>query len=194
MKKPNWFVELESALVVSMAVVGLGVVATVVGVITRDPIPVTVPNDMAGVANMGAGGLVSTEDGSIDMVMNGPTWAQTLLGVLNQLPTPIVVLTLLAVLHRVVRRMRRGGPFDEVVVRRVRLLGWIAGVGGMLAVLIEASAEAFLTLSADLHGISFWLPIMPGLLSWPLIGIGLLALAEVLRRGVVMRTELDTVI
>ncbi|WP_432983404.1 DUF2975 domain-containing protein [Dactylosporangium sp. CA-233914] len=190
MRKPDWFQELETALVAGMVLVGAAgpVVALAFG--TESPLPVRVPADLV---DASAGSAAIDPDGMVDILVEHPGIGQLTLGVLTFLPTLAVVFTLLTVLWRIVRRIRRGGPFDERIVRGVRILGWIAGVGGLVAGFVEAFAEAALSMTVT-DGFGFGLPLIPGLLGWVLVGIGCFALAEILRRGMVMRAELDTVI
>jgi hypothetical protein len=96
---------------------------------------------------------------------------------------------------RLVGQAMESDPFTRVMVRRLRVLGAVVLVGGLLSEVAEYVADyALLRIAVppDLRHLAlstyhpgFW---------WLLPGLILLAVAEIVRRGYLLRAELDTVI
>jgi hypothetical protein len=123
-----------------------------------------------------------------------PTLGQLLTYHLTGLPTFAVVAAVLVLLWTALRRARREDPFADGTVRWLRLIGWVALVGGVLAQLVQMIASLELTAQVTADGMpSATLDLGPTGL-FLLVGFGFFAIAEILKRGLAMRTDLETVI
>jgi hypothetical protein len=119
-----------------------------------------------------------------------PTVGQSLLGIARTVPTVAVVMAMLTVLCLVVYGARHADPFSVRNVRLLRVLGITVLIGGLLAEIAQLLASraliAPLVDNGQLGDIRIgW---------WWLAGLAFLAIAEVVRKGLAMRTELDGVI
>jgi hypothetical protein len=114
-----------------------------------------------------------------------PTAAQLALNGLIRVPTAVVVLAGLLLLTRIVGAACKGDPFTAGNVRLLRILGIVLLAGGASAdIVAEVARRALQDPSA---GGFVWS-------GWWLSGIGFLAVSEVFRRGVALRSVLDEVI
>ncbi|BCB76241.1 hypothetical protein GCM10022251_25550 [Phytohabitans flavus] len=153
---------------------------------------VWVPLDQAGSLtgpNRLPEGVSVQPSAQVRALVEEPTATQSLLHMATSLPTKCVVIAMLFLLVRIVREARRGDPFTAGNVRLLRRLGVTLLAGGIAADLIEELAYRALVA-----------PIIDGPVGgfiwsgWWLSGIAFLAIAEVFKRGVRMRVELDGVI
>jgi hypothetical protein len=174
-------------LAVAFAVVGG---ATLVALFRGD----TVCTELRGVTpTVEVPGLLrgATPGAAVSVCTDSPTVGQSILAFLVQGLWPVIVAIAAVLLHRIVRDAGRTDPFTPATVRRLRrlalfviLAGGVAAIAGMIAA--DALAASFVDGAFHPGDIS----VVP----WLLSGFGLAAVAEVLNRGVALRTELDTVI
>jgi hypothetical protein len=127
----------------------------------------------------------------VTVTVTDPAPVQRLVWVLTGLPTLLVVVAMLFLLLRIVWHARRGDPFTSDTVRRLRVLAVVAVGGGYLAFIAELLAAAGLSSTVITDG---FVGASEPPIHWFLIGFGLLAVAEVIRRGGRMRDELATVV
>jgi hypothetical protein len=197
LRKPDWLGELQIALVAALALLGVLAVVNIIAIVGGWPVSVEVPAgavDGVGGATGGlAGGVAVDPHGTVDVLADDPSARQLFAAALVSLPTFLVILTLFAMLLGVVRRARKGGPFDEHVVWRLRLIGAVAIIAGFIARLVELFAQLDLTSTVTDRSMSATVSLQ-SLFGWVLVGIALFAIAEVVKRGLAMRAELDTVI
>jgi hypothetical protein len=111
------------------------------------------------------------------------------LAVLGRLPTTLVYAAFFVLLWRLVRAARRRDPFSAEHARRLRVLGGLLAGGALTAAVLEALARGMLSamvLTSDRFVFSYDVP------GGALIGgLGLLAVAEVVRAGARMREDLE---
>lgn len=196
LRRPNWLGEMQALLVLGLVgtalAVGVTGARTVLGdspVIAR--LPADALTDVAGPVAGLADGVTIGSDSIIEVQIADPSVHQVIAEALTSLPTVLVVLTMLLMLLRIVRRARRGDPFTTGTVRQLRILAVLVIAGGTVAGIVESLAALDLSLTVDGEtAYTAWHP--PA--GWLLAGFGLLAIAEVVNRGAVMRDELDTVI
>jgi Protein of unknown function (DUF2975) len=191
----DWLRELHGLLVVGMALSVVGLIA-VVAMAILGPLSASVPADhtvTTSALHGLTGGARLDQHGTIGVAIADPTPYQVILGALAVVPTGIVVLMMLAALYRVVRDARRGDPFTEATVRRLRRLSAVVIIGGPLAWTVEFCAQFALTGTLTQAGAGATMTFTKPL-TWLLVGFGYLAVAEIINRGRSMRTELDQVI
>jgi hypothetical protein len=195
----NWLTVMWLVLVAGQAIVAVAAIVQVALVAVGSPIEVRLPlADVGGVDDAGksvlpgrpADQVTVGPDSWIPAWIKEPTTAQSLLGFARNAPTILVVAAMLTVLLRVVRNARHEDPFTMRNVRLLRILGIIVLIGGPLAEIAEAAAQWALTAplvdGGEVGGFVFS--------GWWLVGVAFLAIAEVVNKGVTMRTELDGVI
>jgi hypothetical protein len=197
LRKPDWLGELQIALVAAIALLGVLAVMNIVAIVGGLPVSVAVPAGVVDGVGGATGGLAEgvavDPHGTVDVLVDDPSARQLFAGTLASLPTFLVILTLFAMLLGVVRRARKDGPFDKHVVWRLRLIGAVAIVAGFIAGLVELFAQLDLTSTVTDRSMSA--TVSPqSLFGWVLVGIALFAIAEVVKRGLTMRAELDTMI
>ncbi|WP_422769624.1 DUF2975 domain-containing protein [Plantactinospora sp. WMMC1484] len=196
LRRPDWLAELQG-LVVLLLVVMAGIVAfQSVALIDGRPVVARVPAEaLPGVAGA-TEGLRSgaAVDGDVEVLVADPTPGDLVAYYLTGLPTLAVGAAVLALLWSALRRARRADPFSAGTVRRLRSIGWTALGGGLLAQLVQAIASLALTGRVTADGTFATTVDLAQTGLFLLVGFGFFAVAEIVRRGVTMRTELETVI
>lgn len=196
LRGPDWLGEMQALLVLGLVGTSLAVVVTGVRTVLGDsPVIAQLPADaMTGVAGPVAGladGVTIGSDSLVEVQIADPSTRQVIAEALTSLPTVLVVLVMLLMLLRIVRRARRDDPFTAGTVRQLRILAVLVIAGGAGAGIVESLAALNLSLTVGTEtAYAVWqLPA-----GWSLAGFGLLAIAEVVNRGAVMRDEMETVI
>jgi hypothetical protein len=196
LRKPDWLGEMQAVLVTGLVITGLGIALSAAWTISGDkPVSVTVPAQALPGVPGSVGGLTASvtiaSTAAVEVQIQDPTVHQRISDALTGLPTALLVLVLLAMLLRIVRRARRADPFTAAAVRQLRILAVIVLAGGVLVSTVEtiATLDLVTTLTNREASADVKLPA-----HWVLAGFGLLAIAEVVRRGTAMRTELEAVI
>jgi hypothetical protein len=195
-RRPNWLAELQGAVGVALIVLAGIAVFQVVTLASGGMVVTTVPAEVVtGVAGA-TDGLVpgAVVEGEVEVRIADPAPGQLAMYELTSLPVYLVVATVLVLLWTTLRRARREDPFTAATVRRLRVIGWVALAGGVVAQLgqmlaaLELSsqviADGSMTATLDLLSTGLFL----------LVGYGFFAVAEILNRGLAMRAELETVI
>lgn len=190
-RRPDWLKELQAVLVVGLVVVGgLGVFG--VAAAGDDSLRLELPaSAVSGTIEYGLReGVAVAAEQDVAVTVTDPSLEQRAVWVLTALPTFAVVAALLVLLLRIVWLARRGDPFTLATVRRLRVLAMVALAGGYLGFLVELTAAMYLS-STVIDGVVGFSQLP---LHWFLVGFGLLAVAEVVKRGYAMRAELETVV
>jgi len=191
-RRPDWLKELQTVLILGLVVVGgLGVFGAAAAV--SDSLQLELPaSAVSGTVDYGLreGAAIAAEQ-DVTVTVADPNPQQRVLWALTALPSYAVVAGLLVLLLRIVWHARRGDPFTPATVRRLRVLAVVTLVGGYLGFLIELFAAMHLSSTVITDGVVGFsqLPV-----HWFLIGFGLFAVAEVIKRGNAMRAELETVV
>ncbi|MBP0450985.1 DUF2975 domain-containing protein [Kitasatospora sp. RG8] len=200
LRRADWLGEMQAALVLCLAGAGIAAALPVArAVLGDDHVVVRLEADpaagpAAGLTG-GAGGLPGgaaiAPESVVEAHITDPSLHQRIAELLTTLPTLLLLAGVLALLLRIVRRARRGDPFTAATVQGLRVLGLLTALGGSAAGAAESLAALDLS-STVTPGAAFAVWEVPA--GWLLAGIGFLAVAEVLRRGVTMRDELAAVI
>ncbi|MFC4560611.1 DUF2975 domain-containing protein [Nocardiopsis mangrovi] len=127
--------------------------------------------------------------GTTEVVVNDPTPAQAALWLVLA-ATPVALWLAGAVLlHRTIRAARHEGPFTHGVARRLRALGMLAVLGGLGTGVLDLGAGAALTsLVLGDGGFHASADVPFGVV---LAGLGMLAIAEIVRHGVDLREDAE---
>lgn len=190
----DYLAELQSLLYVAL---GLSAVVAVVGVramAVRDPITVTVGAGVH-VASGAVTGLLPgarlDSGGDVQVLVDHPSTGQVAWHAAQVVPWYLLAVFTLAMLLLVVRAARRGDPFAAANVRRLRIVGWVVFLGSIAAFYVElwAGFELSTTVVADPPNTGAEVPLV-----WCLCGFGFLALAEIIKRGRALQSELAGVI
>lgn len=115
-----------------------------------------------------------------------------LLALLPALLYSLVAVLVATALLRVVESLKDGDPFTQDNVTRLWRAAWIAGVGGVGAGVVKVVVAKALIDAPPEAGFS--VSPIPAASTAIIIGFVLAVVAEVFRRGVAMREELETVI
>lgn len=137
----------------------------------------------------------------MDLCAGHPALGQRFLVGLTQAPTTLLWLAVLVMLWLLVRTVRRRGPFDIGVTRRLRFLAWFVLVAWLAVQAVQSYAAAAFTATVRLPSASNPGPVpvvadtINGVLStdWiPLLLVvcGVLTLARVIRIGAQMHEDL----
>lgn len=193
LRRPDWLKELQAVLILGLVVIGVAGVFGAAAVVSGESMQVELPaSEVDGTVDYelreGAA-VVDVQELRVEVV--DPSVEQRVAWALTSLPTFAVVAAMLALLLRIVWRARRSDPFTVATVRRLRVLAVVALAGGYLGFLVEALAAMHLSSTVMTDGIVANLQLP---LQWFLVGFGLFAVAEVVKRGCAMRAELETVV
>ncbi|MDH6221234.1 hypothetical protein [Streptomyces pseudovenezuelae] len=120
-----------------------------------------------------------------------------LLNQLGDLPSTLLLISGLFLLHRLLQGAARDGVYTAQTASRLRLLVWWLLLGSLVAEIIESNARA--AVLADLaRTADFTAGTWLGLWSPPwlavLTGLGLLTFARITRAGAAMREDLEGVV
>ncbi|MBA2949484.1 DUF2975 domain-containing protein [Streptomyces himalayensis] len=120
-----------------------------------------------------------------------------LLNELGELPSTLLLISGLFLLHRLLQGAARDGVYTVQTASRLRLLGWWLLVGSLVVEIIEANARAALLAelaeTADFSA-GTWLSMWTAPYLAVLTGLGLLTFARITRAGTSMREDLEGVV
>lgn len=191
--RPDWLRELQAVLIAGLLfVVGFGIVGVGVTAAFGDELTMELPaSAVTGTVDVGLreGATVAAKQ-DVTITVAEPRASQRLAWALSRWPTAAVITALLVLLLGLVRRARRDDPFSLATVRRLRVLGVVA-LGGYVASLLELMATMLLSGTVTTDGVAGGSQLS---MAWFLVGFGLFAMAEVVKRGHAMRVELETVV
>ncbi|MFF4457257.1 DUF2975 domain-containing protein [Streptomyces goshikiensis] len=123
-----------------------------------------------------------------------PSSYQHLLGVLNGLPTLVLLIGGLILLNRLLQSAARNGVYTTQTASRLRLLGWWLLLGSVVAEVIEASARAALLVTLT-DNVTFSAEAVLHTSAFPyftvLTALGVLTFARITRAGAAMREDLE---
>ncbi|MGH3746309.1 MAG: hypothetical protein ACRDT8_02805 [Micromonosporaceae bacterium] len=194
LRRPDWLKELQFGLILGLVVVvGWGVFGAVATAGFGDSLPLQLPaSKVTGAVDYGLreGSVIAAEQ-EVTVTVTDPTPQQRLVWALTTLPTYGMIAALLALLLRSVWCARRGDAFTLAAVRRLRVLAVVALVGGYFGFLTQLIASLYLSSTVTTAGVMGYSQLPA---HWFLIGLGLFSVAEVVKRGHAMRTELETVV
>lgn len=126
---------------------------------------------------------------AVQVTISNATAQQIVLAALAGLPTLVVFVTFLVLLLQVLRAARRREPFTGANARRLRFLGGFLVVGAIVASVAEMIIRSVLGTTVRADGIYYFDLDFPG---YALIGgLGVIAMAGIVRRGAVLREELE---
>lgn len=181
----------------TLLTVAFWLAATLYYAIQRDPSDVTVGATLPSVRQIdprpGSPDLpanVSLATGEpLAVAIRAPSTGQYTLAVLERLPTLAVYATFFVLLWRLVRLARRDEIFSTATAGRLRGLGGLLLAGALAAALLEAVAGGLLAMTLlGEDGLVFEYEFPGGAV---IGGVGLLAAAEIIRRGAGMREDLE---
>ncbi|MEU7892962.1 hypothetical protein AB0B45_08850 [Nonomuraea sp. NPDC049152] len=156
-------------------------------VVAQSPNDYGIPLDHPAFTQMIRPGVMASANG-LEFIDGSPDAGQYLWQALTAFPGFVVAVGAFFLLWQLLWRAR-GGVYILQVARQVRLLGWWLLVGGLLAPQIEHFAMMRLLDTLAVDEANYGVREIP--LVVPLVGLGLLALAGILRDGVRMRDDLE---
>jgi len=120
-----------------------------------------------------------------------------LLNELSMLPSSLLLIGSLFLLHQLLKGAARDGIYTARTASRMRVLGWWLLAGSVVAELIESNAKA--ALLSDLTTTSTfsagaWLGLWSAPYMAVLTGLGLLTFARITSAGAAMREDLEGVV
>ena len=187
----DWLGELQTALAAGTVLGALAGAGTVIYAATADTVELTIVATHGTAITGLPAGVTLADGGAVDVAIAEPGWVERLAHLAQGAPSYLLGMVLIASLWRIVRAARHTDPFVPEAARRLRRLGLGTLAGGLVADTLEIGSGAFA--STLVYGEFRALPLAYHLW-WPLIGFGLLAVGEVLRRGAALRAELDEVV
>lgn len=136
------------------------------------------------------------EIGSDNHRKHVPAWQIVLWLLSHHVAFALAAIPMLVLARRLLAAVVRSDPFTLDIVRRLRVLGWVVLVGGAFSEIAEVVAARILVNSLIPAGfMREWAqPDVDTTLWWMMPALILLAVSEVVRRGCVLRDELDAVI
>src|SRR5665648_358613 len=186
-RRADWLGGAAVALVIILGFVAVLAVAGLAEAARRSPTTVAVPISAlspltgAGLRDLAPGASLDPA-GTADVVVADPTTSQVLWSLTTWLPALAIGVAVLVLLLTVV---------TDRTIGRLRAIGILTLLGGPITIALGALARSALSDSV-LAGSGDLSPAIT--MDWLIVGMGFLALAEVIRRGRSMRQELDEVI
>jgi hypothetical protein len=180
---------------VSIAALCLAVAMLVISLIPRSPVTVALPSDMLTGLDAMRGvvsGVIADPDGSVVVAIAHPSLAQRLLNLATIMPGLLLVAEIARRMAKLLRAAQDSDPFTASTVRELTVVAKITAFGG-LGVWAVAIVAAWV-LSATVLTSGAAVEPDQSLLGWAAVGLIFAAFAQLIARGVAMRTELDTVI
>ncbi|GIG00454.1 hypothetical protein Cci01nite_55470 [Catellatospora citrea] len=167
----------------------------VVAFIPRSPVVLALPTTLlTGLDRIGgvATGVVVYPMGEVVFEVTDPTLAQRMLYLATILPGLLLVADIARRLARLLKSAQDTDPFTTQTVRELTLVAKITAFGG-LAVYAVGNVAMWLLASTMLDSGARVDPVQSPV-GWLAVGFIFAAFAQLIARGVAMRTELDTVI
>lgn len=130
--------------------------------------------------------------GQVEVCAQHPSVALRVVDTLTTLPSFLLFLGFLLLVHRLVRTTQTHGIYSREAVRRVRSLGWFILLGDLVAATLEAVMRGGV-FAAQLPRLGW----TSGLLTWHasfavlLAGIGVITFARVMAVGAAMQEDLE---
>jgi hypothetical protein len=160
-----------------------------------------VTDDSSMSSHTAAGTLAPEKGAQVDWIprycADAPDVHLRLLNELGELPSALLLIVGLFLLHQLLQRAARDGIHTARTASRLRLLGWWLLLGSLVAGIIEAVARtallAELATSEDFTAgawLNMWSPPYLAVLT----GLGLLTFARIVRAGAAMREDLEGVV
>ena len=137
------------------------------------------------------GGVSSVSQGIL-FCRTAPTVGQAVLQVLTELPSLLLVMSVLVLLWRAIGNARRQGSFSVAAAARVRATGWLLLLGWVIAGAVQEVAKLALLDTMITDGSTrapdpseFVFAVLSGVSPFLLFaGLGVLTVARILRTGV----------
>jgi hypothetical protein len=128
----------------------------------------------------------------LGLCTDNPSIVQRIGVTLTLLPSTLLFLGFLLLLHRLLRRAQAEGLYSQQTARQLRTLGWYLISGCLIAETIEVMATGAVAASQTtyldwLSAANQWRPSMAVLLA----GVGLVTFARILKIGISMRKDLE---
>lgn len=188
------------ALRVLLAVAVAGLVSRVVHSSWGDAV-ICITDDSSTSSHDADGGLSPEKGAQVSWVprycADAPSAGLRIVNELGELPSILLVISSLFLLHRLLQGAARDGVYTVRTASRLRLLGWWLLAGSLIVETIEANAEAALLaeLAKTAHFTAgAWLDMWSAPYLAALTGLGLLAFARITRAGTSMREDLEGVV
>ncbi len=193
LRRPDWLKELQALLLLALVVVVAVGAWNLWDVVRSGELPVEARATAvsATLDHQLRDGASLADVQYLGVTVAEPSVTQRLVWALQAAPTYAVVVALLVLLLRIVWLARRDDPFTLATVRRLRVLAVVAMAGGWLGFIVEMIAGMHLSSTVFTNGVA---AAGRPPLYWFLVGFGLLAVAEVVRRGCALREELEAVV
>jgi DUF2975 family protein len=181
-----------TATFVFVAALCLAVAVLVIALIPGSPVVARLPaSRLSGLDGL-APGVTLDPAGWADFKITDPSLAQRLLYAATVVPGLLLVAEMARRMAAVLRSAVDGDPFTDRTARQLNRLAKLTAFGGLVpwTVTIVAKWQLSATMLAGAAAVE------PGfaVLGWLAVGLIIAAFAQLITRGVAMRTELDTVI
>lgn len=194
----RWLTSTAVVVGASLAILASATAVQAVLASRGEPVSFTLPSSLtATVLGVPAGplalahGVELSPAATVAVRITDPTGAQSAWGTLLWLPSALLGGAVFALVLLAVLRARRGDVFTGGIVGITRAVGLVLLVGGPLVQLLTGVGTSQLTDSV-LPGRGDFSPALT--FDGPIVGLCVLALAEVVRHGQRLREELDEVI
>lgn len=184
-----------TATFVYIAALCLAVAVLVIGFIPKSPVTLALPTaSLSGLGSVGgvAPGVVVDPGGSVVFSVTDPSLAQRLLYVGMVVPGLLLIAEIARRMANLLRAAQDTDPFTAQTARRLAVVAKLTAFAGVGVWVVSTIASWVLSATMLDAGTPAQLQSSP--LGWIAVGLIFAAFAQLIARGVEMRTELDTVI
>ena len=192
----TWLRRLRAtATFVYIAALCLAVALLVIAFIPKSPVTLALPTaSLSGLGRVGgvAPGVVIDPTGSVVFSVTDPSLAQRLLYMATLVPGLLLVAEVARRMASLLRAAQDTDPFTTQTARQLTVVAKITAFGGVGVWVVSSIASWVLSATMLDAGTPAQLQSSP--LGWLAVGLIFAAFAQLIARGVDMRTELDTVI
>jgi hypothetical protein len=184
-----------TATVIYIAGLCVAVALLVIAFIPGSPVTQELPaSALTGLHRVGgvSGGATVDPSGWVPFLLDDPSLGQRLLYLVTVLPGVVLIAEIARRMAKLLRAAQQSDPFTAGTARALLTVGKLTAIAGLGSWVLSQVAQGVLSATMLTSAVTFTPHHSP--LGWLAVGLILVAVGQIVDRGVAMRAELDTVI